>query len=63
MQGGENIPMLDGEGARIRVPEWFKKREVALFFVFFLISSLSFGIGYLLAKQENIAPIIIEKGN
>ncbi|MBI4991874.1 MAG: hypothetical protein HZB99_01535 [Candidatus Harrisonbacteria bacterium] len=38
-----------------------KKREVILFLILFLISSLSFGLGYLLAKQEGAAPIIIEK--
>lgn len=36
-----------------------KKREAILFLLLFLISSLSFGLGYLLAKQ-NPAPIIIE---
>jgi len=41
--------------------EWLKKREIALFLLLFLISSLSFGLGYLLAKQNNVAPIIIEK--
>jgi hypothetical protein len=38
-----------------------KKREVILFLIFFLISSLSFGLGYLYAKDHNIAPIIIQK--
>lgn len=41
--------------------EWLKKREIALFLLLFLISSLSFGLGYLLAEQNNMAPIIIEK--
>ncbi len=41
--------------------EWLKKRETALFLLLFLISSLSFGLGYLLAEQNNMAPIIIEK--
>lgn len=40
---------------------YLKKREVILFLLLFLISSLSFGLGYLLAKEEAIAPIIIEK--
>ncbi len=40
---------------------WLKKREVILFILLFLISSLSFGLGYLLAEQNNVAPIIIEK--
>lgn len=38
-----------------------KKREVILFLLLFLISSLSFGLGYLLAEKDNVAPIIIEK--
>jgi hypothetical protein len=38
-----------------------KKREIILFLLFFLISSLSFGMGYLYAKDQNIAPIIIQK--
>lgn len=42
---------------------WLKSREVVLFLLLFLLTSLSFGLGYLLAKQENIAPIIIEKAN
>jgi len=43
------------------IKTWLKKREVILFLLLFLISSLSFGIGYLLAKEESVAPIIIEK--
>jgi len=43
--------------------DWLKKREIILFLLLFLISSLSFGLGYLLAKQESVAPIIIETGN
>lgn len=39
------------------------KREVILFLMLFLISSLSFGLGYLLAREESIAPIIIETNN
>ena len=42
---------------------WLKKREIILFLLLFLIVSLSFGLGYLLAKQNNIAPIIIEKAS
>jgi hypothetical protein len=40
---------------------FLKKREIILFLLLFLISSLSFGLGYLLAKEEAVAPIIIEK--
>lgn len=38
-----------------------KKREIIIFLLLFLIISLSFGLGYLFAKKENVAPIIIEK--
>lgn len=40
---------------------FLRKREVILFLIFFVISSLSFGLGYMYAKDSNIAPIIIEK--
>lgn len=40
---------------------WLKKREIILFLLLFLTASLSFGLGYLFAEQNNIAPIIIEK--
>ncbi|MBI3046522.1 MAG: hypothetical protein HYY86_03255 [Candidatus Harrisonbacteria bacterium] len=43
--------------------EKLKNRKVVLFLLLFLISSLSFGLGYLLAQQNNPAPIIIEKIN
>jgi len=43
--------------------KWVNRREFILFLILFLISSLSFGLGYLYAKDTNIAPIIIEKGN
>jgi hypothetical protein len=36
-------------------------RELAIFAILFLVSSLSFGIGYLLARDFDQAPIIIEK--
>ncbi|MDO8443014.1 MAG: hypothetical protein Q7S81_02030 [bacterium] len=38
-----------------------KKREIVLFLIFFFIASLSFGLGYLYAKDQGVAPIIIEK--
>lgn len=44
-----------------RIVNFFKKREVILFLLLFLISSLSFGLGYLAAKENNHAPIIIER--
>jgi len=42
---------------------WLLKREIILFLLLFFIISLSFGLGYLLAGQKNIAPIIIQKAN
>jgi len=47
--------------SRIKAVLSAKKREISLFLLFFLISSLSFGIGFLYAKDQNVAPIIIEK--
>ena len=42
---------------------WIKShwREILLFFLLFLISSISFGLGYLASRELNPAPIIIEK--
>ena len=40
---------------------FLKRREVVLFFIFFIVVSLSFGLGYLYAEDQNVAPIIIEK--
>lgn len=40
-----------------------RRREILLFFLLFLISSISFGLGYLTAKELNPAPIIIEKNS
>jgi len=37
------------------------KYEAVLFLVLFLVSTLSFGVGYLIAHQAEQAPIIIEK--
>ncbi len=39
------------------------KREIVIFVLFFLISTISFGLGYLAAGQANRAPIIIEKNS
>lgn len=47
--------------SRIKAVLAAKKREISLFLLFFLISSLSFGIGFLYAEDQNVAPIIIEK--
>ncbi len=45
----------------VKISEFLKKREVILFGIFFVITSLSFGLGYLYAKDQGVAPIIIEK--
>lgn len=37
------------------------RRELALAAAFFIATSLSFGLGYLAARDYNRAPIIIEK--
>lgn len=37
------------------------KRDIILFLLIFLISSLSFGLGYLVNREFNHAPIVIEK--
>lgn len=37
------------------------KKEIIIFLLIFLISSLSFGLGYLVNQQFNRSPIIIEK--
>jgi hypothetical protein len=37
------------------------RREIALFILMFLISTFSFGLGYLLGGEGERAPIIIEK--
>jgi len=37
------------------------KRDVILFILIFLVSTISFGLGYLFANQTNRTPIIIEK--
>jgi len=52
-----NLNFLTGSTLKI----WLKKRETILFLLLFLITSLSFGLGYLFAKKESVAPIIIEK--
>lgn len=39
------------------------KKDVIIFFLIFLIASLSFGLGYLANRQFTHAPIIIEKNS
>jgi len=42
---------------------WIKKhkKDIFLFLLLFLMCSLSFGLGYLVNREFNHAPIIIEK--
>jgi hypothetical protein len=37
------------------------KKDILLFLLLFLMCSLSFGLGYLVNREFNHAPIIIEK--
>jgi len=46
---------------KIKISGFLKRREALLFLIFFFIVSLSFGLGYLYAKDQGVAPIIIEK--
>jgi hypothetical protein len=39
------------------------RKEVVLFVLIFLISTISFGLGYLVANQFDRIPIIIEKNS
>ncbi|MEK7162856.1 MAG: hypothetical protein AAB696_01040 [Patescibacteria group bacterium] len=43
--------------------EWIAehRKDIIIFSLIFLISSLSFGLGYLVNRESNHAPIIIEK--
>lgn len=45
------------------IKTWFAehKKEVVFAAIIFLVSSLSFGLGYLANREFNHAPIIIEK--
>lgn len=45
------------------VKKWITehKREAVIFFLVFLVSLLSFGLGYLVNREFSRAPIIIEK--
>jgi hypothetical protein len=48
---------------RFRLEAWLKNhtRDIVLFALLFLVSTISFGLGYLVADQVERAPIIIEK--
>ena len=39
------------------------KKEIIFIFIIFLVSTISFALGYLSARELNRAPIIIEKNN
>ncbi len=43
--------------------EWLENnlRTIILFFLIFLVSSISFGLGYLVNREFTHTPIIIEK--
>jgi len=38
-----------------------KRQEIVLFLLAFIISTISFGLGYLVAGESNRTPIVIEK--
>lgn len=38
-----------------------KRQEIILFLLAFVISTISFGLGYLISGESNRAPIVIEK--
>lgn len=56
-----NAVMSNITELKIKIIEMLKRREILLFFIFFFIASLSFGLGYLYAKDQGVAPIVIEK--
>lgn len=39
------------------------KKEIVFFLIIFLVSSLSFGLGYLANREMSRTPIIIERSN
>ncbi len=45
------------------IKEWlmWRKKEIILGAIIFLVSALSFGLGYLANRELNHAPIIIEE--
>lgn len=48
-----------------RIKEWTTehRKDIIIFLLIFLISSLSFGLGYLVNREFNHAPIVIQKCN
>ena len=45
--------------------DWIKEhiRDIILFVLLFLVSTTSFAIGYLLAKEKGQVPIVFEKNS
>ncbi|MGC8775920.1 MAG: hypothetical protein ACP5O4_03965 [bacterium] len=39
------------------------KKEIIFILIIFLVSTISFGLGYLSGRELNNAPIIIQKNN
>ena len=48
-----------------QIKEWLAehKKDIFIFLIIFLISSLSFGLGYLVNREFTHAPIVIEKNS
>lgn len=46
-----------------QIGEWIvkNKKEILLIVIFFLIIALSFGLGFIVARDYSKSPIIIEK--
>lgn len=47
--------------ARIKLFFIDRRREVVVFILFFLVSTISFSLGYLLAGRDAQATIVVEK--
>ncbi len=43
------------------VKEWMKNPKTGLILLIFMLCTLSFALGYLYAREENPAPILIQK--
>jgi len=45
------------------IGDWIKnhRKDIIIFLLLFLMCSLSFGLGYLVNREFNHAPIVIEK--
>lgn len=52
-----------GGAASYGMKDWLteNKKNITLFIIFFLVSTISFALGYLSAKENSRADIIIEK--